>query len=169
MVFVSICINFTTASEQAFRPAFREVQVVFRNSLKYYFTEMKKLLFLALAISFTSLMLSAQTATPAPKDSIIFDQLTHDYGTIKVNSDGNCIFTFTNKGTEPLVLSNVQASCGCTVPDWTREPVAPGQTGTVKVTYNTAIIGAFHKSITVNSNAVNNTVVLVIQGVISSD
>ena len=130
---------------------------------------MKKLLFLALALSFTGIMLSAQTATPASRDSIIFDKLSHDYGTVMVNSDGNCVFTFTNKGSEPLVLSNVSASCGCTVPDWTREPVAPGQTGTIKVTYNTAIIGAFHKTVTVNSNAVNNPVVLVIQGVISSE
>jgi hypothetical protein len=130
---------------------------------------MKKLLFLVIALTVTTVMLQAQTATPAPSDSIIFDKTTHDYGTIIVNSDGNCLFTFTNKGTEPLLISNVQASCGCTVPDWTREPVAPGQTGTIKVTYNTAIIGAFHKSITVSSNAVNNPVVLTITGVISQD
>jgi len=59
---------------------------------------------------------------------------------------------------------NVGASCGCTVPDWPKDPILPGKTGVIKVTYNTAIIGVFNKSITVYSNAANNPVGLIIKG-----
>ncbi|MDZ7740844.1 MAG: DUF1573 domain-containing protein [Bacteroidota bacterium] len=74
------------------------------------------------------------------------------------------MFTFTNKGQKPLVLSNVRASCGCTVPQWPREPVAPGEKGEIKVKYNTNRPGSFNKSITVNSNAANSMVRLRIKG-----
>ena len=105
-----------------------------------------------------------QTVQPASQDSIIFDKLEHDYGTLEKGGDGNCVFTFTNKGQKPLVLSNVRASCGCTVPQWPREPIAPGKEGEIKVKYNTNIGGTFNKSITVNSNAANNMIRLRIKG-----
>ena len=73
-------------------------------------------------------------------------------------------FKFTNEGKTPLILNNVRSSCGCTVPSWTKEPVQPGSGGSIKVVYNTASIGAFNKSVTVNSNAVNSTVLLQIKG-----
>ena len=112
----------------------------------------------------------AFSATAQTVDStlvISFENATHDYGTILLNGDGGCEFKFTNPGKTPLVLNNVQASCGCTVPEWTREPVQPGATGTIKVRYNTAIQGAFQKSITVYSNAKNNPVVLIIKGTVT--
>lgn len=97
-------------------------------------------------------------------DSIIFGKLINDYGTIAFGSDGSCEFRFTNKMESALVIHNVQASCGCTVADWPKEPIPAGKTGVIKVKYNTNITGPFHKTITVNSNAKNPTVVLQING-----
>ncbi len=115
-------------------------------------------------IFLVSLTVQAQDKPAVPQDSIIFESTVHDYGTIVQNSDGTCEFKFTNKGKAPIVLNDVKASCGCTVPEWTRTPVAPGEKGTIKVTYNTNNQGAFAKSITVNSNAINSPLVLTIKG-----
>jgi hypothetical protein len=106
----------------------------------------------------------AQDNSGIVQDSIIFKTTIYDYGTIAQGADGNCEFTFTNKGKSPLVLSNVQASCGCTTPEWPKEPISPGKTGVIKVTYNTNNTGPFRKSITVNSSAANSSVVLIITG-----
>ncbi len=92
---------------------------------------------------------------PANGPRISFNEMTHDYGTIAKGADGNCEFQFTNTGNEPLILSNVRASCGCTTPSWSKEHIMPGQTGTIKVRYNTNNVGGFNKSITVTSNAVD--------------
>lgn len=123
----------------------------------------KSIIFLfILALSVTGLF--AQSNQVSTNDSIAFVKIIHDYGTIVQGGDGNCEFKFTNKGKSPLTLSNVQASCGCTVPEWPKEPILPGKTGSIKVKYNTNTIGAFNKSITVKSNAINTTVVLQIKG-----
>lgn len=106
----------------------------------------------------------AAPAIPSTQDSVVFDKMVHDYGTIVQGSDGESEFKFTNKGKTPLLLSNVHASCGCTVPEWPKEPILPGKTSSIKVKYNTNNQGNFNKSITVNSNAINNTVVLQIKG-----
>lgn len=113
---------------------------------------------------FAVLGMKAQDKPATPQDSIVFESTTHDYGTVVQASEGSCQFVFKNKGKAPIVLNEVKASCGCTVPEWTRTPVAPGEKGTIKVTYNTNNVGAFTKSITVNSNAVNNPVILIIKG-----
>jgi hypothetical protein len=132
---------------------------------------MKKL-FAIIAIFLAALTIQAQdkpaAPAPAPQDSIVFAATTHDYGTIVQASDGSCVFAFTNKGKAPIVLNDVKASCGCTVPEWTRTPVAPGEKGSIKVTYNTNNVGAFTKSITVNSNAVNSPLVLIIKGTVTA-
>jgi len=118
-----------------------------------------------MAVMFLAVLtIQAQDKPATPQDSIIFASATHDYGTIVQGSDGSCEFKFVNKGKAPIVLNDVKASCGCTVPEWTRTPVAPGDNGTIKVTYNTNNVGAFTKSITVNSNAVNSPLVLIIKG-----
>jgi len=98
----------------------------------------------------------------ADSAAILFVETIHDYGTIKKDSDGTWDFTFTNTGKIPLVLSNVQTSCGCTTPSWPREPIAPGKKGIIKVKYNTSSTGGFQKTITVYSNA--KTVTLTIKG-----
>lgn len=97
---------------------------------------------------------------------IVFDQLNHDFGSF-LESAGlqTYSFEFTNKGNAPLILNAVNASCGCTSPEWTRQPVAPNGRGMIKVTYNPANRpGSFTKTVTVLSNAENNNVILTISG-----
>jgi hypothetical protein len=106
----------------------------------------------------------ATVADSTAKAKIVFESQIHNYGALVYGADGTCSFKFKNEGSIPLVLSNVQASCGCTTPAWTREPVKPGATGEIKVTYDTKRMGAFSKSITVTSNAETPTVVLRIAG-----
>ena len=86
---------------------------------------------------------------------IEFEKDTHDYGTIKQNANGVYEFKFKNTGTQPLMISNAKGSCGCTVPEWPREPIAPGESGVIKVKYDTKRPGPFSKSVTLQSNAVN--------------
>ena len=98
--------------------------------------------------------------------TISFDKLIHDFGTFK-EEDGNatCTFSFTNTGSVPLVINRVTASCGCTSPAWSREPIIPGGGGFVKATYNPKNRpGKFSKSLTVFSNAEKKAVVLTIKG-----
>jgi hypothetical protein len=106
------------------------------------------------------------TAAIAQKPKIVFEELEHDFGTFK-ESDGvqTTTFKFTNKGEVPLVLNNVRASCGCTTPKWTREPVAPGNEGQIQVSYNPKNRpGSFNKTVMITSNAENGTTVLRIKG-----
>ncbi len=99
--------------------------------------------------------------------TITFEKTTIDYGTVKANSDGNKVFTFTNTGDKPLIISNVQPVCGCTASDWTKEPILPGKKGEVKVHYNTANLNAFKKTIDVFSNdPKSGRVTLYIQGTV---
>ena len=130
---------------------------------------MKKFAMICLFAAMTFGMASAQETqkkeVPANGAKITFAEMEHQYGTIEKGGNGDCEFTFTNEGNEPLILQNVKASCGCTTPSYTQKPVMPGQTGTIKVHYNTNNVGAFSKTITVTSNAVDNPrVVLRIKG-----
>jgi len=105
-------------------------------------------------------MLFAQQAV------ITFKVTEHDFGKIN-EADGKVttVFEFVNEGMEPLVLTNVRASCGCTTPSWTKTPVEPGQTGTINVTYNpNGRPGRFQKTITVTSNATEPSKKLFIKG-----
>lgn len=86
---------------------------------------------------------------------ISFDKSTHDYGQIEQSANGECIFVFTNTGNKPLKITNAKGSCGCTVPQWPREEIAPGATGEIKVRYDTKRIGVINKSVTIQSNAMN--------------
>jgi len=96
--------------------------------------------------------------------AIEFETTQHDFGTIPQGGNGTIEFVFRNTGREPLILKNVRSSCGCTVPQWPREPVNRGEKGVIKVSYNTRITGNFSKSISVYSNAGNAPVVLKIRG-----
>jgi hypothetical protein len=129
---------------------------------------MKKVTLIMVMIFAISLV-NAQTETkkaPVKKKNgpeITFKNVLHDYGTIYVGSDGSYEFEFTNTGNEPLILSRPRSSCGCTVPTWPKEPILPGETNKIKVTYNTHKPGPFNKSVTIYSNA-NKVVVLRIKG-----
>ena len=124
---------------------------------------MKKSLILLLAMMICSPFLNfAQDA----KARIAFEKLQHNFGTFKEELGVQSVaFNFKNDGTVPLILNNVQASCGCTTPEWTREPVAPGAKGVIKVNYDARNRpGVFNKTIRVSSNAENADVVLTILG-----
>jgi len=100
------------------------------------------------------------------KAAINFEVKEHDFGKIlEKNGPVTHVFEFTNKGNAPLVVNRVQASCGCTTPVWTKEPIEPGKKGIVTVTYNPAgRPNAFTKAITVYTNGSQEQVVLIIRG-----
>jgi len=84
---------------------------------------------------------------------ISFEKEIHDFGTFEQHGNGTYEFKFTNTGDAPLIISNSKGSCGCTVPVWPKEPIAPGASHVIKVKYDTKRIGAFNKSVTISSNA----------------
>ena len=111
---------------------------------------------------------TASVAAPTSLADIKMDKLTHDYGTIKQGENGECEFKFTNNGKEPLVITNCQGSCGCTVPQCPKEPILPGKSNVIKVKYDTQRVGGIYKTVTVTSNAKSGNVVLTIKGTVEA-
>ncbi|MCB9234971.1 MAG: DUF1573 domain-containing protein [Bacteroidia bacterium] len=107
-----------------------------------------KIYFLLIALATFNLGLFAQAQKKA-SDLIQWNEKTHDFGTPEQNSKTEFNFEFTNISDAPIKLSSVKASCGCTTPKWTREEVAPGQKGTIAVSYNSSRVGPFNKSVRV--------------------
>lgn len=90
---------------------------------------------------------------------------SYDFGEVKEGEKVEHEFTFTNTGSEPLIISKVQASCGCTTPEYSKNPIAPGETGKVKVVFNSSgQMGKQQKIITVTSNATNTNTLLHLRG-----
>ena len=117
---------------------------------------MKKLILSLGILSFlfafsTNAIAQGTPLVTGPKLSV--DKEVHNYGKIKKGADGSCYFTITNSGTEPLVITKAKGSCGCTVPDWPREAIAPGDSAKMKVTYATDIVGLINKTVTITSNS----------------
>jgi hypothetical protein len=100
---------------------------------------------------------------------IEFKSETIDYGEIAKGSDGVRIFEFTNTGDQPLIISEVKSSCGCTVPKKPKGPIAPGDSSTIEVKYDTKRVGPIRKTITVYSNADQPIKSLKIKGKINGD
>jgi hypothetical protein len=91
----------------------------------------------------------------------------HDFGNVPEGTMATYEFKFKNTGNQPVVIANVQASCGCTTPDWTKTPVLPGKTGIIKAMYSSAgRPGVFNKTVTVTSNATEASKVLSIKGTV---
>lgn len=107
-----------------------------------------KNLFVLCSLVLLALSTNAQTATTS---KVKFTTLEHDFGNQPQGKPVTYEFEFTNIGTEPVILENVKASCGCTTPTWTKEPIMPGKKGSVKAQYNMARDGSFRKSITVTT------------------
>ncbi|OJW81926.1 MAG: hypothetical protein BGO69_15380 [Bacteroidetes bacterium 46-16] len=104
-------------------------------------------------------------ATTLKAENLNFKTEVHDFGTVEEGPTADFEFSFTNTGKEPILLQNVHASCGCTTPSYSKDPVLPGKTGIVKASYNTSgRPGPFTKSITVATNA--GTKVLTIKGTV---
>lgn len=140
----------------------------------FYYTYMKKITLIALFI-LSTVFVWAQTElkqTDVKKDSepkakIEFETVVHDFGKIYDGRTAEYEFVFYNRGKVPLVLSNVQPGCGCTTPEWPREPIMPGQKSKIKAIYNPATYrGNFSKGITVQSNAENGPIQLTIKGIV---
>ncbi len=104
----------------------------------------------------------------AQKGVVKFAKETHDFGKIEQGKPATYSFEFKNTGSEPVIISDASASCGCTKPSWSKEPIMPGKTGSVSATYNAAAGGPFNKSVTVMSNAETPSVVLYLKGEVVS-
>lgn len=111
---------------------------------------MKRIYTLILLLASVGL-LYAQDAAPVP-EVLQMKETAFNFGTIPQGKPVYHFFEVTNMGKEPLKIDNVQTSCGCTTPEWSREPIAPGATTMVKVGYNSAAEGPFEKSITIQYN-----------------
>ncbi len=128
---------------------------------------MKKLLVIAALLLVGQTVMAQEKTEDKNKPEFKFEKETHDFGTVKEGEMATYEFVFTNTGKEPLIITNVAASCGCTTPTWTREPVKPGEQGKIKAVYNSQNRpGPFTKSITISSNAKTPTKVVNIKGVV---
>jgi hypothetical protein len=138
---------------------------------------MKKVLFCSIAVmsvfacgtAFGQTQANATTQTtqekPSPlADVVKFKSETVDFGTAKLNQPVTVQFEFTNVGDKPLIIQNAQPSCGCTTPDWTKEPVLPGKSGLIKATYNAATLGPTNKTVFVNFQGISQTMELHLTG-----
>ena len=126
---------------------------------------MKKVIYLLGIMLLMAGAAKAQDGKVQMGAEIEFEKVVHDYGDVPYNGNGECEFRFTNTGTEPLLVQKPKSSCGCTIPSWPKEPILPGESDVIKVTYRTNRPGNINKTVTVTSNAVNNsTVVLRIKG-----
>ena len=111
-----------------------------------------------------SASVSVEKGDPTSMAKFKWEKTTHDFGKIEQGKPVSVEFIFTNTGSTPLVISEVRGSCGCTVTQYTKEPIAPGKTGNVKATYNAAAMGAFNKSVRVTANVEGGNETLFIKG-----
>ena len=117
------------------------------------------------AAAATTTVMAQEAVVTKDGAQINFEKEVHDYGTIDNGANGQCTFEFKNTGNAPLIISNAKGSCGCTVPSWPKEPIAPGASAVITVKYDTKRPGAINKSVTITSNAVNSpTKVIRIKG-----
>ncbi len=128
-------------------------------------------LFVAAAVCFTAMAQEdAEKKENVNAPVFEFDAKVHDFGEVPEGPKYEHVFNFTNNGKEPLIISNVRASCGCTTPSWPREPVLPGASSSIKAIYNSkGRPGKFNKSITITSNASTPTTVVYIKGTVKKE
>lgn len=107
---------------------------------------------------------AAKAQTPAAQAEMTFQKEVHDYGDIKQGGNGDCAFKFTNTGTAPLIISDAKGSCGCTVPEWPKNPIKPGESAEIKVHYDSKRVGPINKTVTVTANIEGGTKVIRIKG-----
>lgn len=95
---------------------------------------------------------------------IRFEVKEYDFGELELNADGNCSFKFLNPGETPLIIQNVKTSCGCTVPQWSKKSIKPGESGEIEINYDTSHPGMFSKTITVFYNGQDSPQTLTVKG-----
>lgn len=131
---------------------------------------MKKIiaLFSAFFMMFNIAMAQNKTTEPQNGPVISFKETAHDFGNIQFKGNGTYEFVFVNAGNEPLIPTQPKSSCGCTVPEWPRQPILPGEQNVIRVTYkNTDRPGSFNKYVTIFSNSLtNNEIKLHIKGTV---
>lgn len=139
---------------------------------------MKKWIFIVSLMVFGFSFSNAQTTKPKAKKTvapkvvpqtvegagILFKTDVIDYGNIAHNSNGEREFTFTNNGNKALVIKDAKSTCGCTVPKFSKDSIAPGEKGVIVVKFDTSRAGPFSKTITVTSNAIQGSKILLIKG-----
>lgn len=100
---------------------------------------------------------------------ISFDKTEHDFGSVVDGEKVSFSFHFTNTGTGDLLIRHAQATCGCTVPEWPKDPIAPGKDGFITVTFDSkGRLGMIHKTVTVIANTIPNTTTVTITGEVKS-
>ncbi len=99
---------------------------------------------------------NSKTVDPnMPKTTMTFEKMEHDYGKVEQQTKNEYIFKFTNSGTNPLVISNAKGTCGCTVPEYPKEPIMPGEDGEIKVEYSSRTSkGVQTKMVNITANTV---------------
>jgi hypothetical protein len=104
---------------------------------------------------FNPVLLAQKDGGPAPEFSAA--KMEVNYGDVSFKGDGNREFTFKNSGQAPLLISNARGTCGCTVPEWPKEPIRPGETGVLRIKYDTSRPGPIDKSVIITTNEVEST------------
>jgi hypothetical protein len=131
---------------------------------------MKKTIILVMAFAIAIVAVGQELSTSIKKSEFsraavfAWTETVYDFGQIQKDAPVTHEFTFTNSGEEPLIISSVQASCGCTVTEYTKDPIPAGREGFVKATYNAAKAGVFTKTVTIKANTNDETVLLTIKG-----
>jgi hypothetical protein len=128
---------------------------------------MKKIAILMIAMFLGIQFLSAQDQTAQTKDQkspVSWNETIHDFGKVLLNNPASVTFTMKNTSKAPVIITEARSSCGCTIAEYTKEPVKPNESGIVKATYNAAKVGAFTKSVTVTIEGALNPEVLTIKG-----
>lgn len=124
------------------------------------------ILFIIFSLVSVSGFSQQQLASAKDAQTVEWNEMTHDFGKLTRGKPATATFTFENKGDVPVVISKARSSCGCTVAEYTKEPVKPGDEGIVKATYNSARVGNFSKTVTVTFGGANGTQILRIKGTV---
>jgi hypothetical protein len=138
-----------------------------------YVPDMKQLLGILAIVLMASFQMAAQTTpetmpNPTSKAILTLESDMVDYGTIDQGSEPLRLAKFKNTGTEPLIISGAKGSCGCTVPNWPKEPIMPGETSQIEIRYDTKRVGAINKTVTVESNDPAGKHVIRVMGTINA-
>ncbi len=135
---------------------------------------MKHLLGMLAIVFMASFQLSAQATTteevgnPASKAVFKLESDVVDYGTIDQGGEPLRLAKFTNTGTEPLIITGAKGSCGCTVPNWPKDPIMPGESSQIEIRYDTKRVGAINKTVTVTTNDAVGKYTINVKGTINA-
>jgi hypothetical protein len=127
---------------------------------------MKQSLFVLMCAFIFSIGMAQEPAGNNLLAKLKWDKMEHDFGQIRKSVPVNFEFQFTNKTNQPVLITNIQSSCGCTTTNYPKEPIAPNKTAKISATYNAANVGAFTKTLTVTTTAESTPVVLKITGTV---